>query len=140
MKTKWDLLLSMHKSKLRLQLTTLRSIRESIQTTINSHESVVSRQDYYKQQLVEANWAHVEDWELTKRFLSDLEAIRLRCSEQRNALEFQETAILKAVFSIQGDIRKFEWLREQKLKNHRMQEARQESELLEEWTISSARD
>ncbi|MDA9919839.1 hypothetical protein N9W66_10540 [Luminiphilus sp.] len=140
MKTKWDLLLSMHKSKLRLQLTTLRSIRESIQTTINSHESVVSRQDYYKQQLVEANWAHVEDWELTKRFLSDLEVIRLRCSEQRNALEFQETAILKAVFSIQGDIRKFEWLREQKLKNHRMQEARQESELLEEWTISSARD
>ncbi|MDB2557271.1 hypothetical protein N9X77_04825 [Luminiphilus sp.] len=140
MKTKWDLLLSMHKSKLRLQLTTLRSIRESIQTTIKSHESVVSRQDYYKQQLVEANWAHVEDWELTKRFLSDLEVIRLRCSEQRNALEFQETAILKAVFSIQGDIRKFEWLREQKLKNHRMQEARQESELLEEWTISSARD
>ena len=140
MKTKWDLLLSMHKSKLRLQLTTLKSIRESIQTTINSHESVVSRQDYYKQQLVEANWAHVEDWELTKRFLSDLEVIRLRCSEQRNALEFQETAILKAVFSIQGDIRKFEWLREQKLKNHRMQEARQESELLEEWTISSARD
>ena len=140
MKTKWDLLLSMHKSKLRLQLTTLRSIRESIQTTINSHESVVSRQDYYKQQLVEANWAHVEDWELTKRFLSDLEVIRLRCSEQRNALEFQETAILKAVFSIQVDIRKFEWLREQKLKNHRMQEARQESELLEEWTISSARD
>lgn len=140
MKTKWDLLLSMHKSKLRLQLTTLRSIRESIQTTINSHESVVSRQDYYKQQLVEANWAHVEDWELTKRFLSDLEVIRLRCSEQRNALEFQETAILKAVSSIQGDIRKFEWLREQKLKNHRMQEARQESELLEEWTISSARD
>lgn len=140
MKTKWDLLLSMHKSKLRLQLTTLRSIRESIQTTINSHESVVSRQDYYKQRLVEANWAHVEDWELTKRFLSDLEVIRLRCSEQRNALEFQETAILKAVFSIQGDIRKFEWLREQKLKNHRMQEARQESELLEEWTISSARD
>jgi flagellar biosynthesis chaperone FliJ len=140
MKTKWDLLLSMHKSKLRLQLTTLNSIRESIQTTINSHESVVSRQDYYKQQLVEANWAHVEDWELTKRFLSDLEVIRLRCSEQRNALEFQETAILKAVSSIQGDIRKFEWLREQKLKNHRMQEARQESELLEEWTISSARD
>ena len=140
MKTKWDLLLSMHKSKLRLQLTTLRSIRETIQTTINSHESVVSRQDYYKQQLVEANWAHVEDWELTKRFLSDLEVIRLRCSEQRNALEFQETAILKAVFSIQGDIRKFEWLREQKLKNHRMQEARQESELLEEWTISSTRD
>ena len=140
MKTKWDLLLSMHKSKLRLQLTTLQSIRESIQTTINSHESVVSRQDYYKQQLVEANWAHVEDWELTKRFLSDLEVIRLRCSEQRNALEFQETAILKAVSSIQGDIRKFEWLREQKLKNHRMQEARQESELLEEWTISSARD
>ena len=140
MKTKWDLLLSMHKSKLRLQLTTLKSIRESIQSTINSHESVVSRQDYYKQQLVEANWAHVEDWELTKRFLSDLEVIRLRCSEQRNALEFQETAILKAVFSIQGDIRKFEWLREQKLKNHRMQEARQESELLEEWTISSARD
>lgn len=140
MKTKWDLLLSMHKSKLRLQLTTLKSIRESIQTTINSHESVVSRQDYYKQQLVEANWAHVEDWELTKRFLSDLEVIRLRCSEQRNALEFQETAILKAVSSIQGDIRKFEWLREQKLKNHRMQEARQESELLEEWTISSARD
>ena len=140
MKTKWDLLLSMHKSKLRLQLTTLKSIRESIQTTINSHESVVSRQDYYKQQLVEANWAHVEDWELTKRFLSDLEVIRLRCSEQRNALEFQETAILKTVSSIQGDIRKFEWLREQKLKNHRMQEARQESELLEEWTISSARD
>ena len=140
MKTKWDLLLSMHKSKLRLQLTTLKSIRESIQITINSHESVVSRQDYYKQQLVEANWAHVEDWELTKRFLSDLEVIRLRCSEQRNALEFQETAILKAVSSIQGDIRKFEWLREQKLKNHRMQEARQESELLEEWTISSARD
>lgn len=140
MKTKWDLLLSMHKSKLRLQLTTLKSIRESIQITINSHESVVSRQDYYKQQLVEANWAHVEDWELTKRFLLDLEVIRLRCSEQRNALEFQETAILKAVFSIQGDIRKFEWLREQKLKNHRMQEARQESELLEEWTISSARD
>jgi flagellar biosynthesis chaperone FliJ len=140
MKTKWDLLLSMHKSKLRLQLTTLKSIRESIQTTINSHESVVSRQDYYKQQLVEANWAHVEDWELTKRFLSDFEVIRLRCSEQRNALEFQETAILKAVSSIQGDIRKFEWLREQKLKNHRMQEARQESELLEEWTISSARD
>ena len=140
MKTKWDLLLTMHKSKLRLQLTTLKSIRESIQSTINSHESVVSRQDYYKQQLVEANWAHVEDWELTKRFLSDLEVIRLRCSEQRNALEFQETAILKAVFSIQGDIRKFEWLREQKLKNHRMQEARQESELLEEWTISSARD
>ena len=140
MKTKWDLLLSMHKSKLRLQLTTLKSIRESIQSTINSHESVVSRQDYYKQQLVEANWAHVEDWELTKRFLLDLEVIRLRCSEQRNALEFQETAILKAVFSIQGDIRKFEWLREQKLKNHRMQEARQESELLEEWTISSARD
>lgn len=140
MKTKWDLLLSMHKSKLRLQLTSLKSIRESIQITINSHESVVSRQDYYKQQLVEANWAHVEDWELTKRFLSDLEVIRLRCSEQRNALEFQETAILKAVFSIQGDIRKFEWLREQKLKNHRMQEARQESELLEEWTISSARD
>lgn len=140
MKTKWDLLLSMHKSKLRLQLTTLKSIRESIQTTINSHESVVSRQDYYKQQLVEANWAHVEDWELTKRFLSDLEVIRLRCSEQRNALEFQETAILKAVSSIQGDIRKFEWLREQKLKNHRMQEARQESELLEEWTISSAGD
>jgi flagellar biosynthesis chaperone FliJ len=140
MKTKWDLLLSMHKSKLRLQLTTLKSIRESIQTTINSHESVVSRQDYYKQQLVEANWAHVEDWELTKRFLSDLEVIRLRCSEQRNALEFQETAILKAVSSIQGDIRKFEWLREQKLKNNRMQEARQESELLEEWTISSARD
>ena len=140
MKTKWDLLLSKHKSKLRLQLTTLNSIRESIQTTINSHESVVSRQDYYKQQLAEANWAHVEDWELTKRFLSDLEVIRLRCSEQRNALEFQETAILKAVSSIQGDIRKFEWLREQKLKNHRMQEARQESELLEEWTISSARD
>jgi flagellar biosynthesis chaperone FliJ len=140
MKTKWDLLLSMHKSKLRLQLATLKSIRESIQTTINSHESVVSRQDYYKQQLVEANWAHLEDWELTKRFLSDLEVIRLRCSEQRNALEFQETAILKAVSSIQGDIRKFEWLREQKLKNHRMQEARQESELLEEWTISSARD
>jgi flagellar biosynthesis chaperone FliJ len=140
MKTKWDLLLSMHKSKLRLQLTTLKSIRESIQITINSHESVVSRQDYYKQQLVEANWAHVEDWELTKRFLLDLEVIRLRCSEQRNALEFQETAILKAVSSIQGDIRKFEWLREQKLKNHRMQEARQESELLEEWTISSARD
>lgn len=140
MKTKWDLLLSMHKSKLRLQLATLKSIRESIQTTINSHESVVSRQDYYKQQLVEANWAHVEDWELTKRFLSDLEVIRLRCSEQRNALEFQETAILKAVSIIQGDIRKFEWLREQKLKNHRMQEARQESELLEEWTISSARD
>jgi flagellar biosynthesis chaperone FliJ len=140
MKTKWDLLLSMHKSKLRLQLATLKSIRESIQTTINSHESVVSRQDYYKQQLVEANWAHVEDWELTKRFLSDLEVIRLRCSEQRNALEFQETAILKAVSSIQGDIRKFEWLREQKLKNNRMQEARQESELLEEWTISSARD
>ena len=71
MKTKWDLLLSMHKSKLRLQLATLKSIRESIQTTINSHESVVSRQDYYKQQLVEANWAHVEDWELTKRFLSE---------------------------------------------------------------------
>jgi flagellar biosynthesis chaperone FliJ len=140
MKTKWDLLLSMHKSKLRLQLATLKSIRESIQTTINSHESVVSRQDYYKQQLVEANWAHLEDWELTKRFLSDLEVIRLRCSEQRNALEFQETAILKAVSIIQGDIRKFEWLREQKLKNHRMQEARQESELLEEWTISSARD
>ena len=140
MKTKWDLLLTMHKSKLRLQLTTLKSIRESIQSTINSHESVVSRQDYYKQQLVEANWAHVEDWELTKRFLSDLEVIRLRCSEQRNALEFQETAILKAVSSIQGDIRKFEWLREQKLKNHRMQEARQESELLEEWTISSTRD
>jgi flagellar biosynthesis chaperone FliJ len=140
MKTKWDLLLSMHKSKLRLQLATLKSIRESIQTTINSHGSVVSRQDYYKQQLVEANWAHVEDWELTKRFLSDLEVIRLRCSEQRNALEFQETAILKAVSSIQGDIRKFEWLREQKLKNNRMQEARQESELLEEWTISSARD
>jgi flagellar biosynthesis chaperone FliJ len=140
MKTKWDLLLSMHKSKLRLQLATLKSIRESIQTTINSHESVVSRQDYYKQQLAEANWAHVEDWELTKRFLSDLEVIRLRCSEQRNALEFQETAILKAVSGIQGDIRKFEWLREQKLKNHRMQEARQESELLEEWTISSARD
>jgi flagellar biosynthesis chaperone FliJ len=140
MKTKWDLLLSMHKSKLRLQLATLKSIRESIQTTINSHESVASRQDYYKQQLVEANWAHVEDWELTKRFLSDLEVIRLRCSEQRNALEFQETAILKAVSSIQGDIRKFEWLREQKLKNNRMQEARQESELLEEWTISSARD
>ena len=140
MKTKWDLLLSMHKSKLRLQLTTLKSIRESIQTTINSHESVVSRQDYYKQQLVEANWAHVEDWELTKRFLSDLEVIRLRCSEQRNALEFQETAILKAVSSIQGDIRKFEWLREQKLKNYRMQEARRESELLEEWTISSVRD
>jgi hypothetical protein len=140
MKTKWDLLLSMHKSKLRLQLTTLKSIRESIQITINSHESVVSRQDYYKQQLVEANWAHVEDWELTKRFLLDLEVIRLRCSEHRNALEFQETAILKAVSSIQGDIRKFEWLREQKLKNNRMQEARQESELLEEWTISSARD
>ncbi|MDB2653894.1 hypothetical protein N9Y68_03135 [Luminiphilus sp.] len=140
MKTKWDLLLSMHESKLRLQLTSLKSIRESIQTTINSHESVVSRQDHYKQQLVEANWAHLEDWELTKRFLSDLEVIRLRCSEQRKALEFQEAAILQAVSNIQDDIRKFEWLREQKLKDQRMQEAQQESELLEEWMISLAKD
>jgi|SaaInlStandDraft_1057018.scaffolds.fasta_scaffold21376_2 flagellar biosynthesis chaperone FliJ len=140
MKTKWDLLLSIHESKLQTQLASLKAIRESTKTIINSLESVVSRQEHYKQQLVEANWARVEDWELTKRFLSDLEVIRLRCSEQRKALEFQEAAILKIVSSIQDDIRKFEWLREQKLKSNRMQEARQESELLEEWTISLVKD
>ena len=138
MKTKWDILVTKEEGRLQTKLARLADLRKAIGVTVNNKETIESRILYYGDRLKDGSSFRVDDWQLEKRFLSDLEDIRSRCEDQERSLRSEESRLLEAISKTREDIRKFEWLRADAQKKHSHKLERLESELVDEWVINSA--
>ena len=120
------------------KLARLADLRKAIGVTVNNKETIESRILYYGDRLNDGSSFRVDDWQLEKRFLSDLEDIRSRCEDQERSLRSEESRLLEAISKTREDIRKFEWLSADAQKKHSHKLERLESELVDEWVINSS--
>lgn len=138
MKTKWDILVTKEEGRLQTDLARLADLRKAIGVTVNNKETIMSRILYYGDRLKGGSSFKVDDWQLEKRFLSDLQDIRSRCEDQERSLRSEETRLLEAISKTREEIRKFEWLSADAQKKQGRKLERVESELVDEWVINSA--
>lgn len=140
MKTSWDVLVAKEQSKLKLYLARLSGVRESIRIALQSKETLTSQVTEHTTRLNAGVSLRIDEWELTKTFLSDLNSLISRCEEQEQSLRAEERNISKQIARTNQKVRKYEWLQTESLKKYGRKQARMESEMIDEWLTNSAAD